>query len=384
MTTPDVLVIGGGPIGLSVAWRLAQRDVRVVVCDEERVGRAWWAAAGMLTPVTEAYWGEDDLLALAVESMHRWPSFVDDLSQAGGADVGFEQEGVLAVGLDDDDRRVIDDLHRLHIDHGLDSTRLTSRECREREPLLASNVRGGLHAAGDGAVDPRCLVPALRAVAISAGVEIVSGSVERVEVSGGRVVGAIVDGDVRSAGTVVLAGGAWSGVKDCVPDEASPPVRPVYGEVVRLAARLDEHVPSQVIRAVVRGRQVYVVTRRDGEIVVGATSLDRGFDARVTAGGVYELLRDAFLVLPALAEAEFAEHVAGFRPGTPDNAPLIGWSGIDGLLLATGHYRNGILLTPLTSDAIAATVVGDAVPDVLAAARPDRFADAGFAAEAAS
>ncbi len=383
MTSPDVVVVGGGPIGLSIAWRLAGQGVSVLVCDDQRPGRAWWAAAGMLTPVTEAYWGEDDLLALSIESMRRWPGFVDQLATSGEPDLGFEQRGVLAVGLDDDDRRVIDDLQRLHIDHGLDSERLSSRECRELEPLLATDIRAGLHVAGDGAVDPRRLVPALARVAASAGAKMVDGTADRVLVDRGRVTGVVVGGESISTGTVVLAGGAWSGVRGCVPDEVLPPVRPVYGEVIRLSSRLDDHVPSQVIRAVVRGRHVYVVTRTDGEIAIGATSLDRGFDSRVSAGGVYELLRDALLVIPAFAEAGFVEQSAGFRPGTPDNAPLIGWSPIDGLLLATGHYRNGILLTPLTADAVAAAVVGDPMPQVIHAARPERFADISRAPEVA-
>lgn len=378
MSAPDVLFVGGGVIGLSAAWRLARAGAAVTVIDAGFDGRASWAAAGMLTPVTEAYWGEDALLALTVGSMARWPSFATDLEHATGHDIGLELDGVLAVGLDTDDVAVIDDLHSLHLDHGLASTRLRSRECREHEPLLSPQVRGGLFAPNDGAVDPRRLVDALDVACRDAGVDLRTGHVERFALDGDRVTGVVMGDEMLSAGTSVLAAGSWSSLLDAVPGAVDVPVRPVYGEVIRLRERTPDHTPSHTIRAVVRGQHVYIVTRRSGEIVVGATSLERGYETRVTANGTYELLRDALSIVPSLAEAEFVEVIAGLRPGTPDNAPLVGHAGVDGLIVATGHYRNGILLTPITADAVAAIVTGTEPPvEVAAACNPARFVGIG-------
>jgi glycine oxidase len=375
----DVVVAGGGVIGLSAAWRLAQRGASVVVVDAGLDGRASWAAAGLLTPVTEAYWGEEELLALTIDSMARWPVFAADLEAATGEVVGLELDGVVAVGLDADDVAVVDDLHRLHVEHRLASERLRSGALRALEPTLAPQVRGGLLAAGDGAVDPRRVVSTLGLAVVAAGGEVRRGRVDRVVQSAGRVIGLQVDDEVVGGDTVVLATGAWSGgLMEGLPGASVAPVRPVYGEVIRMRERTPDHAPRRPIRAVVHGAHVYMVPRRSGEIVVGATSLERGFETRVTAGGVYELLRDARSVVPALDEAELVETIAGLRPGTPDNAPLIGWSGVDGLFLATGHYRNGILLAPVTADAVAGAVVdGDLPATVVAAAAPGRFATAG-------
>jgi glycine oxidase len=373
VTTPDVLVVGGGVIGLSTAWRLSQAGVTVEVVDSHASGRASWAAAGMLTPVTEAYWGEEKLLALTIESMRRWAEFARELELATGDDVGLSLDGVLAIGLDADDLAVIDDLHALHEANGLASERLAKRACRVIEPLLSPTVRGGLFAPNDGSVDPRRVVRALESAVASAGCARIEGSVERLLEADGHVTGAVVDGEEHHAGTVVLAAGAWSSL---VPGPVRPPVRPVFGEVLRLHERTPGHTPTHTIRSVVRGRHVYVVPRQSGEIVVGATSLELGYETRVTTGGVHDLLRDALAVVPGLAESEFVEHVAGLRPGTPDNAPVIGWSGVPGLFMATGHYRNGILLTPLTADAVTAALTRNALPSVVeSACAPQRFAE---------
>jgi glycine oxidase len=375
MTAPDVLIVGGGIIGRSIAWRLAGAGAAVTLVDAGFEGRASWAAAGMLTPVTEAYWGEDALLALTVASMRRWPGFAADLTEVTGDDLGFDTSGVLAVAFDGDDLAAIDDLHTLHTQQGLPSERLRGSECRTRQPLLAPQVRGGVFAPEDGAVDPRRVVAALERVGRDIGVDAVAGQVDRFVVDpAGRVTGVeLASGERLSAATTVLAGGSWSSLVDPVPGAVAVPVRPVYGEVLRLRERTPDHAPQGTIRALVHGHHVYLVGRRTGEIVVGATALERGFETRVTAGGVYELLRDAQAVVPALAEAELVEGIAGLRPGTPDNAPIVGPSGVDGLVLATGHHRHGILLTPVTADTVAALVAGEAPPPESVAADPSRF-----------
>lgn len=378
MSAPDVVVVGGGLIGLSSAWRLAQTGARVqVVAGGARPGVAALAAAGMLTPVTEAYWGEEALLALTLDSMGRWPHFARDLVAASGVEVGLELCGVLAVGLDRDDLAEVDDLHSLHERSGLTTEAVRGRDLRTREPLLAPQVRRGFVAPEDGAVDPRQVLVALAASLEALGVALVPAPADRLVIEGDRVVGVEAAGEIHRTGTVVLAAGAWSPLVEGLPAEVVPPVRPVYGEVLRLRARDAGLAPRAVLRAVVRGRHVYVVPRADGEIVVGATSLERGYETRVTAGGTYELLRDARSILPALDEAELVEVTAGLRPGTPDNAPIIGPAGVAGLVLATGHYRNGVLLTPVTADAVTSLVVEGSLPGVVEdAAAPHRFRSA--------
>lgn len=393
----EVLVVGGGIVGRAVAWRTAGAGARVTVVDAGTDGRAWRAAAGMLTPVTEAWWGEVPLIALSLASMRRWPDFAAQLEAASGTGVDFQRDGVLVVGVDVDDVAQLDDLQRLQHDCGLDSQRLRARACRELEPLLAPQVRGGVLAPGDGAVDPRAVVSALELAGRRLGVQDITGRVGRLVVhpcaasSSGRVVGVDLEGGEHlRADKVVLAAGSWSPLLEGLGGSAGIagggagaswlPVHPVHGEVLRLRERTPGHAPSRVVRAVVHGRHVYVVPRRSGEIVVGATSTERGYDSRVTAGGVHELLRDAVATLPALAEAELVEVTAGLRPATPDNAPIVGPVAPDGpagLVLATGHFRHGVLLAPVTAEAVAAMLTGGRVPhEVTAAASPTRFAPA--------
>jgi len=329
--------------------------------------------------------------------------------------------GVLVVGVDRDDVAVIDDLHRLHTESGLPSERLSGRQLRAVEPLLAPGVAGGALAPGDGAVDPRKVLAALRVAGTARGVVHRAGRVGQVHETDGRVraveyvpgpaegiptgapdataapaadatggptpttsagASAAVPTEMIAALAVVVAAGSWSALVPG-PPASTAGVRPVFGEVLRLRMRDPSLVPRRTIRAVVRGRHVYIVCRADGEIVVGATSAERGHDARVTAGGVYELLRDARSVVPALDEAEWVEAAAGFRPGTPDNAPLIGAVDPTGVVVATGHYRNGILLAPATAavvcDLVGSAVFGWQADDVALAAvvaracDPDRF-----------
>ncbi|MYW48146.1 FAD-dependent oxidoreductase, partial [Streptomyces sp. SID161] len=182
------------------------------------------------------------------------------------------------------------------------------------------------------------------------------------------------DGGALRAGQVVLAAGSLSGRLAGVPEALVPPVRPVKGQVLRLTVpRRYAPFLSRTVRAVVRGSHVYLVPRENGELVVGATSEELGWDTTVTAGGVYELLRDAHELVPGITELPLTETRAGLRPGSPDNAPLLGPSGLDGLLLATGHYRNGVLLTPVTGDVMAHALVTGGLPEEARAFTPRRF-----------
>ena len=367
---PDVLVAGGGLVGLAVAWRAALAGLAVTVVDEAPGGGSSRAAAGMLAPVTEAAYGEQGLLRLAQASLARYPSFVAELEQASGLAVGLRTAGTLLVGLDADDLAALTDLHAYQGELGLDARRLTGRECRRVEPALTPRLRGGLHVPGDHSVDPRALHAALLVAAERAGAVLVRARVDALLTRHGRAHGLrLGDGTTLSAGAVVLALGAHSAGLPGVPAGAVP-VRPVKGQILRLRGA---PVLTGTVRALVRGRSVYLVPYGGDRVVVGATVEELGFDRTVTAGAVLDLLRDATEVLPALSELELVETLARHRPGTPDNAPLLGPSALPGLVLATGHYRNGVLLTPVTADAVVGLLLTGTLPAVAAPFTADRF-----------
>ncbi|MFD5751470.1 glycine oxidase ThiO [Streptomyces sp. NPDC127033] len=371
----DVLVVGGGIIGLVTAWRAALRGLRTAVADPDPGGGAAGVAAGMLAAVTELHHGEQTLLGLNLASAGRYPAFVAELEEASGRDTGYRACGTLAVALDSDDRAQLRELHALQRRSGLASEWLTGRECRRLEPMLAPGVRGGLRVDGDHQIDPRRLAAALLAACERAGVVFHRAWARELTVVRDRAAGAVLaDGGALAADRVVLAGGSLSGRLAGVPPEAVPPVRPVKGQVLRLTMPR-RHGPflSRTVRAVVRGGQVYLVPRENGELVVGATSEELGWDTTVTAGGVYELLRDAHELVPGITELPLTETRAGLRPGSPDNAPLLGPTALPGLSLATGHYRNGVLLTPVTGDVLATVLTTGELPPEAAPFTPLRF-----------
>lgn len=372
----DVVVVGAGLIGRSAAWRLAQAGLRVTVVDPHPAQGASRVAAGMLAPVTEVRYGEEDLTRLTVTAAGRWPAFARDLEAASDREVGYHRSGTLLVGFDADDVAVLADLHDYLRQLGLRADRLRSRACRRHEPMLSPRVRGGVLAADDHHVDPRKVLAALGIALERADVQAVAERVVGVDHDGGKVHGVVLGSGRRiAAPTVVLAAGVWSSAVAGVPPAAVPPVRPVRGEVLRLRHRDAEPVLGGTVRAVVRGRSVYLVPRGDGRVVVGATEEERGFDTAVSAGGVRRLLDDAASVVPVVDELELVSVDAGLRPGTPDNAPIVGRTEVGGLVVATGHYRNGVLLAPITAAAVTALATGGAPDDVLAVASPGRFRD---------
>jgi glycine oxidase len=371
-TTTEVIVLGAGAIGTAVAWRCAQRGLRVTVVDPAPSPGAWRTAAGMLAPVTELHYAESALLRLNLESLARYPAFAAEVSEYSGLPTGFRACGTVSVAWDGADLAALRDLAAFGRRLGLDSRLLTGRELRELEPAVAPGLPGALLAEHDHQVDPRLLHAALGAAASAGGVRFVDGT-PRVDVVGDRVVGVrLGDGTVLSAGHVVLAAGAWSGRVDGVPAAAVPAVRPVKGQTLRLRLPGPTRL-SHVVRGTVKGSPIYVVPRADGEYVVGASSEEVGFDTQPRAGAVYELLRDAQSVMPELGEAVLVDVSTGLRPGSPDNAPLVGPSGVDGLIHATGHYRNGILLTPVTADGVAELITTGVLPEILVPFTPARF-----------
>ncbi|QKG26515.1 glycine oxidase ThiO [Actinomadura verrucosospora] len=368
----QIAIIGAGVIGLATAWRAAQGGAAVTLVDPAPASGASSVAAGMLTPVSELSYGEEPLLRLGLASRDRYGAFAAELAEATGLDTGYRDDGTLQVAFDADDLKLLDDLRAFQEGLGIPVEALTGRECRRAEPMLAPGVRGGLLAPEDGSVDPRRLAPALLAAGERLGVRLVRRRAEGVLVERDAAVGVrLDDGTEIRADRVLLAAGPWSGDLAGLPPGTVPPVRPVKGQVIRL--RTPVPFLRRTTRGLVKGSSVYLVPRADGEIVIGATQEELGFDTRVTAGGLWELLRDARELLPGITELEFAEVTAGLRPGSPDNAPLMGPTALPGFYLGTGHFRNGILLAPVSADALAAMLLDGPVPEVAAPFSPARF-----------
>jgi glycine oxidase len=322
---PDVAVVGGGVIGLAIAARAAREGLRVRLHERAALGSgASGHAAGMLAPVSEAEVGHGELLEDGIAAAAAWPAYAADLG------IALHTAGTLLVARDRDEAEALEREHAFRARLGLEVERLLPSEARRLEPALAPTVRAALHVPGDHAVDPREVLAALAARAREAGVELREG--ERVE----RL-------DDVDADTVVLAAGAWSA--QLLPDL---PVRPVKGQILRL--RDPGHASGPLLDRVLRFAGGYLVPRGDGRYVLGATVEERGFDTTVTAGGVYELLRDAGELVPGVSELVIEETGAGLRPGTPGNVPLVERRGR--VLVATGHFRNGVLLAPLTAERV--------------------------------
>ena len=367
-TRADVAVVGGGAIGLSVALDLASRGIATTVIDPSPGLGASNVAAGMLAPITELHYGEDALLRLNLESAVIFGDWIDDIEERSGTSTGYRRTGTVMVARDSDDAAALSEVWAHQEGHALKAERMRASEIRRLEPALASTVRGGILVPDDHQVDPAALVDALVAACKSAGVHFVEQKVERFEIAGGRVAGVRVAGEMHEFGVAVLAAGCWSGrIEGLLP--GSIPVRPVKGQLVELSSQSAE----PLIQRNVRGQDAYLVPRADGRIVVGATVEERGFDTSVTAGAVRELLTAAFELVPGIAEMDLVGVRAGLRPGTPDNAPLLGTTEIEGLIAATGHYRNGILLAPITAALIGTLIETGRAPDVIAPFSPTRF-----------
>jgi glycine oxidase len=375
----DVVVAGAGVIGAAIAWKAASAGLGVVVVDPECGEAASLVAAGMLAPVSESLFGEDALLRLNLLAVNRFAAFVAELEDVTGHHVGLRREGTLAVAQDPGDYAALARLTAFRLQAGLDAEELSGRECRRLEPFLAPDVRGGALFTGDWSVDNRRYAAALHEAMRAAGVRTVPGRVAEVLARDGQVCGVRLDGagggSTVGCAAVVIAAGCWSGGVAGLPDGLQAAIRPVKGQLLRL--RLPATMPpvlSRTVRATVRGMDVYLVPRADGEMIVGATSEERGPDRTVTAGAVHDLLHDAMSVLPVTSELILAETCTGLRPGTADNGPIVGAAGRAGLFVATGHYRNGILLSPVTADAVVACLTGQRPAAEWEPFSPDRFA----------
>ena len=368
----DVVVVGGGVIGRVTAWRAAQRGLTITLVEPDPVtspadSRSSSAvAAGMLTPATEATFGEEELMGLGVRSARMYDAFVSDLEAAAGMSVGHHRTGTLLIAFDRDDLAVLTDLHALRQRLGVATERLTGRECRRLEPLLAPTVRGGVLAPDDHSVDPRRLLTALARAGERAGVREVTESVAEVLApgpEGARLGARLADGSVLPTHQVVLAAGCW-GERITLPEPVLPTVRPVKGQLLRARVRPGEPpLLGRTVRGLVRGSPVYLVPRADGEVIVGATQEELGHDTALTAGGLWQVLRDARELVPGIGELEVTETCVGLRPGSPDNEPLLGPTRVPGLHLAAGHFRHGVLLAPVTGEIMADVLTSGALPE---------------------
>ncbi len=363
----DAVVVGAGLIGLACAWRAQRRGMSVLVVDRaaEPGAAASSVAAGMLAPVTEADFGELGPLRVNLAGRERWSAFAAELEELTGMPTGYRESGALVVAADADDAGELRRLHEFQRELGLDAEWLTPSRCRELEPGLSPRIAGGILAPQDGQAEPRAVTRALAAAVdeLALGVE-----VESLEHEAGRVTGVHTSDGTIAADQVVLACGAWS--SELAPDGHGPPVRPVKGQILELRAR---GAVSEPFTHVLRTPRCYLVGRGDGRVVLGATMEEQGFDTTVTADGVFRLLEAAYEVLPDVGELELIGARAGLRPGTPDNTPVVGRDELEGLVWATGHWRNGVLLAPLTGEAVAGLLAGEELPAELSALAPDRF-----------
>lgn len=376
MSHKRVLIIGGGAIGLAIGWRLARAGCSVGVFDRGRVGHsASWASAGMLSPLSEAQFEEEALLRLGLKAMEVYPDFVRELEAETGCCVGYRRDGVLMVGITQDDLEYLKFRYRYQRDLGLPVTYLSGAEAREKEPHLSAQVSAAVWCPGDHQVDNRQLTMALKRGVETAGGDIVErAEVDELLVDGTRVRGLRTRDEVHTGDTVVLASGCWSRLLPGLPDCAKPPVRPVRGQIARLNMTPELALNTMVwYSRVATSAVAYLVPKNNGHLVLGATSEEMGFDADVTAGGMFELLRAAWEVVPGIYDLPIVESMAGLRPGSRDDAPILGQTPVEGLIMATGHYRKGILLTPLTALAIAEVILEGRTPEIIRPFGIDRF-----------
>jgi glycine oxidase len=365
----DVAVVGAGVIGLSIAWRLALRGLATAVFERATAGAgASLAATGMLAAAAEHEPGCHDLLALALDSQRQWPRFRAALEAQSGRDIDFRDGGTLVVALSRDEVERLRFRHDLHKRCGLPTRWLGGPEVRAMEPALRASVAAGLYCADDHQVDPRLVIAALRAAYVVAGGRLFEHcAATRVDLEGGRVAGlATARGGCR-ARTVVLATGAWTG--HVLPIPLIVPVRPLKGQALAVQTTADTGTLGHIVWT----EQIHMAPKGDGRLIVGATVEERGFDEAVTAGGLFALLEGARRALPAIDEMPIGAVWTGFRPSSIDDAPIVGPTSIPGLVLATGHHRNGYLLAPATAFAIEALIADGLLPPVAQPFGLDRF-----------
>lgn len=378
-TSSSVVIAGAGIIGLATAWRLLRQGFDVTVLDAEPVSGATFAAAGMLAPVAEVVWDQPTLYPLMVESGKLYRDFAQAIAEESGHDVGYIENSTFVCAGDAADRQTLSELVELQHDMGMEINRITATEARRAEPSLGPGCVGAVDIPGDHQVNPRLLAEALltilgdRVIRTRAEEVIYASDADPRQAIGLRG----TDGNDYLADEVVLAAGLNTADMAGLPENLNLPLRPVYGDVLRLRVpeRLQPLV-TRTIRGVVQGRPVYIVPRADGTVVLGATSREDDLTG-VSAEGVHQLLRDAYRLVPGILDCEIYEMTARARPGSPDDVPMIGRVA-PGLTVSTGYFRHGILLTAIGSKLTADVVAGRENandPALLSAVDPFRFSD---------
>ena len=376
MENKKILIIGGGVIGLGIGWQLAKAGAAVTIHERGEAGHgASWAAAGMLGPIAEAHSDELTLLKLSNQSLERYPEWVKELETETGMSIGYRAEGTLIIGFESDDAFQLRHTYTLQQELGLKTEWLSGREAREIEGALSPYVTAAIRCETDHSVDNRLMAQALQqAYQGRGGVLHQNSVVERIVIEDGTVTGVQTQDGFQGADVCILAAGCWSGQITGLPDTVIPPVRPVKGQM--LALRMREGIRIKNVIRTVTARYpmpVYLVPRTDGRLIVGATTEELGFDTDLTVGGIYELLQGACEAVPDVYKLPLIETWTGLRPGSTDNAPILGKTPIENLIYATGHYRNGILLTPITAYEIAKLILTDETSETIAPFQLDRF-----------
>lgn len=346
MLNKKISIIGGGVIGLSLGWQIARKGAEVEIYERETAGKgAGWVAAGMLTPQAELGFEEIELFNLSRKSLDIYPKFLKELNEDSGMDVKMDRCGSLFAGFDSDDMRRLRRLYDFREKVDLPAKWLTGTEAKELEPMLSPKCTCGLWMPDDAQIENRDLLDALNTAAKNRGCVIHENSeVSSVKTEDGKVKAIVVNGNVIASPNIIVAAGAWSKQIEGIPENILPPVRPVKGQIMSLSMNSE----SKLTHAV-RGRDVYLVPKADGRLIVGASNEEMGFDTNPTAGEIYRILERAWETVPGIYEYPIQEIKVGLRPGSRDHEPIVGDSEIEGLYFATGHYRSGILLAPVTA-----------------------------------
>lgn len=365
-----VIIVGAGAIGLSIAWRLASQGERVIVLERDEAGRATsWLSAGMLAPDTEIGFEELPLYRLSRESLRRWPDFARKLEADSQMQVDYRTEGTLLVADDRDSMEALRRLYHFQKEQGLPVEWINGEEAREIEPFLAPRLTGAVFSPSDHQVDNRRLVKALQTAFLNLGGMLHEHTPVAQVVPDERTPVAVTsDGQQFTGKTIVLAAGPWSRQIEGLTDESRPPIRPVKGQMIELKVE-----PPFELQHVIRGPRTYLAPKSDGRLLVGATSEEMGFDTSVTAGGLFSILEGAWEVVPGILDLDVTDSWAGLRPASRDHAPILGYANAPGIVFATGHFRHGILLTPVTADEISRLILSGETSPLIYPFSPKRF-----------
>jgi glycine oxidase len=370
MANDRLVIIGGGVMGLGIGWQMAKAGENVVVLDAESAGQgASWAAAGMIAPVSEVKFQEEELLKLNLVSHELYPEFVAELESETGMKLGYRKEGTVIVALDRDDAEWLRNLYDFKKELGLSVEWISGQTAREIEPSISPKVHSAMFNTTDHQIDNRLLTLALKQAFLKQNGTLKEHSpVSKIEIENGTVKGVVVNGEPMEAKRVILSAGCWSKRVGGLPEDLVPPIRPVKGQMCSVTME-DE----PLIRHVVRSPEVYLVPKDDGRMLIGATVEEKGFDVTLTAGGIMDLLDAAYEAVPNVYELPIKEMWAGLRPGTRDNAPILGTTPVEGLYMGTGHYRHGILQLPVTVREMTHLLKTGKTPETIAPFSIERF-----------